>query len=93
MIKQTLTALAVASVVAVGGLVAGSQSAEAGVRVHVYPTFPFGGVDYRHGYYGEYTPRCHWERRRVRRKVCWRNSYGKRRCRWKRRWRRVKICD
>ena len=91
MIKQTITGLAVATAVAVGGMVTGTQSAYAGVSI--YPTFQFGGHDYRHEYYGRYTPRCHWERRRVRRKVCWRNHYGKRRCRWRRRWVRVKVCD
>lgn len=36
--------------------------------------------------------RCHWERRRVRRRECWRNRYGNRRCRIVRRWKRVRVC-
>ena len=95
MMKQTLLGLAVAGAVTVAGLAVTAPSAQAGVKVYLgpaYPSYPSYGYSYGHNYYGDYTPRCHWERRRVRRKVCWRNSYGRRKCRWKRRWKRVKIC-
>ncbi len=96
MIKQTFFGLVVAGAVAVTGLTVAAPAAVAGVKVYLgdpyYPRYPAYGHEYQHNYYGDYTPRCHWERRRVRRKVCWINDYGRRKCRWKRRWRRVKVC-
>ena len=95
MIKQTLFGLVIAGAVAVAGLAVQAPSAHAGVKVYLGPAapqYPAYGHTYQHNYYGDYTPRCHWERRRVRRRVCWYNSYGNRRCRWKRRWKRVRVC-
>ena len=95
MLKQTLCGLAVAGAVAVAGLAGNAPSAEAGVKVYLGPVLPSYnayGHDYNHNYHGDYGHRCHWERRLVRRKVCWRNSYGRKKCRWKKRWRKVKVC-
>ena len=92
MFKSTLCGLTVAGVVAVAGLTVSAPSAEAGVKVFITPQFGAYGHTYDHNYYGDYSRRCYWERRRVRYRKCWRNAYGKRKCRWKRRWRRVKVC-
>jgi hypothetical protein len=96
MIKQTVLGLVIAGAVAVTGLTSDAPTAEAGVKVYlgpVLPQYPAYGYEYQHNYYGDYGARgCHWERRRVRVKTCWRNDYGRKKCRWKRRWRKVKVC-
>ena len=90
----TFLRLPVAGAVTITGLAVELPNAQAGVKVYLGPAvrYPAYGYTYDHNYYGDYTPRCHWERRRVRRRVCWRNDYGRRKCRWKRRWKRVKVC-
>lgn len=92
MLKRSIRALTIAGALATGAMIADAPSAVAGVKIYITPSFPSYGHVYDHNYHGDFSPRCHWERRRVRRKVCWRNSYGRTKCRWKKQWRRVKVC-
>ena len=92
MIKQALCSLTVAGVVAVAGVTLSAPSAQA-LKVYITPQFGAYGHVYDHNYYGDYSRRCWWDRRRVRYKSCWRNAYGRKKCRWKRRWRKVRVCS
>ncbi|MGI9464664.1 MAG: hypothetical protein ACR2OM_12025 [Aestuariivirgaceae bacterium] len=92
MIKQTLFGLAIAGAVAMTGLTVQTTSAEAGVKIFVTPGYNAYGTTYHGNYFYDDYRRCHWERRKVRRRVCWRNDYGRKKCRWKKRWRKVKVC-
>ena len=94
MLRKTIMGIAVGAAVGVAGLAASGMPAQAGVKVYLNPA-PYNayGHSYHPNYTHEYSPRCHWERRRVRFKKCWVNSYGRHKCRWKRRWRKVQVCD
>ncbi len=93
MIRKTLFGLVAGGIIGAASMTAGTGSAEAGVKVYLNPV-PYGayGHTYHPNYTHEYSPRCHWKRRKVRRKVCWINSYGYRKCRWRRKWKRYRVC-
>lgn len=94
MMKKAILGIVTGTVIGVASVAASIGTAEAGVKFYLSPV-PYNayGHSYQPNYTHEYSPRCHWERRKVRFKKCWINSYGYQKCRWKRRWRKVKVCD
>ncbi len=94
MFRKAVLGLVTGAIIGAAGLAATAGTASAGVKVYLNPV-PYGayGHTYQPNYTHEYSPRCHWKKRRVRRKVCWRDHYGYKKCRWKRRWKRVRVCN